>query len=793
MTILFKRKGKAFTIMVLFVLLDFVPLACPDTISYSSEVDFNPSKQYTTDISNDAKYYAVIIGVEKFQGIELPEENYIDETAQAIYEKLLMGNNWKIENIKLLINENATKENIQNAITTWLSDKESKEDVVLYYFVGHSWKMPFLKRFKGNTYSLPYDVSVKDYSEDAITDVELDSWLDTLDSRHVAVILDTCFSGRMTALRQLGRVILAAGGKYLFCPVDEDDTLRSGIFSHFLMQGLDGVADRNNDGWITAEEVFRYARIPTFHFSFWKNFPFIGNFPFFTFPQCPYMYDRHLFGLQLYNLPFGWKQITENGFGRATNLATRGMTIYKDELYIGTQNIKLPKSRSDDTSDAVLNTIYHRDLGTLGWLPYLYRFPMKMALHLAARASNGCEIWKYNYTTDTLTQVIGNQSTTGMGSGFDYTFNCAAAVMKEFKGKLYVGTWSTPLGSIKDPHRKGCEVWRYNGTTWDQVVGHYAPIMKGGFNNPDNVGAWSIEEFEDQLYIGTMNWDFAEQGGCEIWRTADGTHWEQVVDSGFQPNMTIFDIESGVMNTYAWSMEVFKEQLYVGTLNSRFRIRSDIGMGCQLWRTNDGKTWSKVPLPDGTTGGFKDGFGELENYGIRRMVVYNDELFVGTAASVLHDKGCEIWKYDGNSWTPIIGDDVPKVDQKSPEYDGFGNPMNKYVWSMTVTSDNKLWVGTANCQFYNPFEPHTKVLSDNIEPKTEGCEVWCYDGNEWIPIVENNDGIKPSGFGEIKNEGARSMLEYPRNSGNIAVGTFKLVSIKPDLPEEGCELWLRYK
>ncbi len=257
---------------------------------------------YDQNISDGTKYYAVIVGVEKFEDVEFPEEDYIDDTAVAMYDKLLESDNWKEENIKLLLNENATKEGIRDAITNWLDEKETKNDVVLYYFTGHSWKMPIHKRLNGHTYTFPYDISDTGYSEDKITDVELDSWLDELDSKHVAVILDTCYSGRMLSLRQRGRVILTAGGKYLFCPVDEDDMLECGIFSYFLFQGLDGFADINNDGWISAKELFRYARIPTFHFSFWKQFPFTKYLPLFIGPQLPYIYDRHPGELQLVQL-----------------------------------------------------------------------------------------------------------------------------------------------------------------------------------------------------------------------------------------------------------------------------------------------------------------------------------------------------------------------------------------------------------------------------------------------------------------------------------------------------------
>jgi hypothetical protein len=495
---------------------------------------------------------------------------------------------------------------------------------------------------------------------------------------------------------------------------------------------------------------------------------------------------------QIYN-ESEWKQITDNGFGKKTNLATRGMAVYNDELYIGTQNVKLPKLFEDrfpglfENISKLLPNILPKFLNRILFLKAIYQLKhhisdnnFRTLLHLIVRRSEGCEIWKYNYTTDSLTQVVGDNSVTGMKAGFNYTFNCLATVIIEFKGKLYVGTWNTPIGSLQDLSRKGAEIWRFDGKVWEQVVGNNAIYTKGGFGNFNNAGISSMEVFNGYLYAGTMNWGYSIFGGCEIWRTQNGLQWEKVVSHGFKQNMSLSDLLKGVSNTYVWNMEVFQNQLYAGTFNSCYRFFSNGGMGCQLWRTSCGKNWTKVDLPTGIDGVYQDGFGDPGNYGIRTMVVYNDELYVGTAANLIEDKGCEIWKYNGSTWIPIISANAPSVEPGDITYSGFGNPLNKYAWSMAVTSDNKLYVGTANGKFINL-----------MEPKTNGCEIWCYDGTEWIPIVKDDVGEKSNGFGNIKNEGARSIIEYPRGSGNIVVGTFKLISTRALIPQQGCSLWMR--
>ena len=244
------------------------------------------------------------------------------------------------------------------------------------------------------------------------------------------------------------------------------------------------------------------------------------------------------------------------------------------------------------------------------------------------------------------------------------------------------------------------------------------------------------------------------------------------------------------VNTYAWITEVYQNQLYVGTFNSRTRILTDKGTGGQLWRSSNGKDWEKVPLPKNIFGEYQDGFGESENYGIRKLTIYNNELYVGVASSFLMKNGCEIWKYNGLNWTPVISDEIPNIEKNDINYDGFGNSKNKYIWSMTSTSDGKLWVGTANVQVDSRYLIQSIKSKKLLESLTDGFEIWCYDGQQWEPIIKNDIGLKSNGIGDSSNLGARSMIEYPVNSGNIIVGTFKMIKNNPNINSGGCELWM---
>jgi len=375
-------------------------------------------------------------------------------------------------------------------------------------------------------------------------------------------------------------------------------------------------------------------------------------------------------------------------------------------------------------------------------------------------ASDGFEIWKYS-TVSGWSRVIGYGLSGNYENGFGDSSNWAADMIV-FQEKLYVGTWQSPY--------KGCEVWCYDGSQWDCVVGRGGTGNNAyGFGDVHNMAIASMEVFNSKLYVGTMNFNWGINGFCQVWRTGDGVNWEKVVDRGFRDE----GAGSGVRNAYAWRMVKDNNQLlYVGTFN--IPIGNDMYRGCQLWKSDTGdlNDWDKVPLP-GDTG---NGFGERQNYGIRGLVKYGSSLYVGTATSFLQtDQGSEtealeIWRLTGSAWNCLVGENSiyqPKLE------DGFRDYYNKYVWSM-IQCGNKLWAGTANVQLF----PDNGILS-------YGCEVWCYDtGTGWTSIVKTGAGEMSNGFGHAYNLGARSMCVYP--TGHLIVGTF----VHSDDPI-GCEVWIR--
>jgi uncharacterized caspase-like protein len=54
-----------------------------------------------------------------------------------------------------------------------------------------------------------------------------------------------------------GKIILTASGANEVSA--ENDELQHGVFTYFLIKGLQGLADTDNDGMITVDEVYTYV------------------------------------------------------------------------------------------------------------------------------------------------------------------------------------------------------------------------------------------------------------------------------------------------------------------------------------------------------------------------------------------------------------------------------------------------------------------------------------------------------------------------------------------------------
>jgi hypothetical protein len=191
----------------------------------------------------------------------------------------------------------ATRNNIISAFGQ-LDNMEDEGTIVIFYYSGHGGQNPDLDDDEGDDFDefiAMYDTDVVDNQFiNILTDDDLNALLASLESQHILIILDSCYSGSMVDAAAMGRSgdLRRRGlGKPRYNGVDsvpgelmamadlsgparviitggtgdqstwESDSLQNGVFTYFYLQGLkDAVNDANQNSRVSAEEAYWFSR-----------------------------------------------------------------------------------------------------------------------------------------------------------------------------------------------------------------------------------------------------------------------------------------------------------------------------------------------------------------------------------------------------------------------------------------------------------------------------------------------------------------------------------------------------
>lgn len=212
---------------------------------------------------------ALIIGIENYSNT--PKASYANLDAEFFYEYAKNSFGVKDENIKLLINEEANLIDTLSALNKWLPGKIKKDKTeLIVYFAGHG-----LASMDGKElYLLPQDGDSDLIARTGISRTELFESITKHLPKSTIIFLDTCYSGvsrdEKTLLASARPVRIVANDQdtpnnFTIFSASQLDQISSGlkevkhgIFSYYLMKGLEGKADTNKDKKITNGELLAY-------------------------------------------------------------------------------------------------------------------------------------------------------------------------------------------------------------------------------------------------------------------------------------------------------------------------------------------------------------------------------------------------------------------------------------------------------------------------------------------------------------------------------------------------------
>jgi len=234
---------------------------------------------HTTGDEGDGRVerWAVILGCrDTMDGVAY----YADNDAYD-WKNCLVKYGWDESHIRMLISPSFN--DVKSAME-WLADVDDGDDLDLIAWTSH-----------GGTGFNGYGFWVRD---GGILSSDMNKWLDACSAKGICLVAESCSSeGAIKYMKEEGRIILASSAinraSYSY------GDLRNSIFLYFLMEPSydffpkdgkpDGALtmkdlDKNNNGWISAEEAFPYAAEKTDEFLEWEGW---GEECY----QYPKMYD----------------------------------------------------------------------------------------------------------------------------------------------------------------------------------------------------------------------------------------------------------------------------------------------------------------------------------------------------------------------------------------------------------------------------------------------------------------------------------------------------------------------
>lgn len=233
------------------------------------DLDVVPDQPARQSAPQIPRSYALVVGISKYKNLPAKAQlQFPDRDAADIYSTLISekAGQFPAEGVHELINEHATLANLKQELETWLPSVTGPNDRVFIYFAGHG----FISG--GKAYLAPYDVDPAKVASTAYPMDELGQVIgNRIHGKWKVLLTDACHSGAITPeddTAQVNKSLLDLNSSMfsLTASRDREQSFESsqwggghGIFTYYVIQGLQGEADTSGDGVVTADELAEYV------------------------------------------------------------------------------------------------------------------------------------------------------------------------------------------------------------------------------------------------------------------------------------------------------------------------------------------------------------------------------------------------------------------------------------------------------------------------------------------------------------------------------------------------------
>ncbi|MDQ1239613.1 MAG: ankyrin repeat protein 50 [Thermodesulfobacteriota bacterium] len=220
------------------------------------------------------KLYALVVGVGLYKDGALPKLDLADQDAKAFGDFLKTQDRLFHEaQITSLINDKATKAEIEKYLYYTLP-KAGKDDTVILFLSGHGRFDPMRPK---EFFFLPHDAENEFIATTGVRMSGLE-FLNGISAEKILIIADACYAGGFSQMKakspvpslelflkeakhSSGRAIISSSkdGQLSW----ELPGHNNSVFTHNLLEGLRGKADRDHDGLVTLNEAYEYAYAQT--------------------------------------------------------------------------------------------------------------------------------------------------------------------------------------------------------------------------------------------------------------------------------------------------------------------------------------------------------------------------------------------------------------------------------------------------------------------------------------------------------------------------------------------------
>jgi hypothetical protein len=239
------------------------------SIKNNSKLKFSTLNFSKINKKSDIDAVAIIIGIQNYK--RLGKADFANQDAQKFYEYAHRALGIPKDRIKILTDADADQAAFLKTFRNWLPLQVNKDKTeVFVFYSGHGLPSQDGK----SLYLLPYGVDHDLLDETAVDQRKIVAAIQATKPKSVTMFIDSCYSG----LSKNGDTLLAGAKpvslknsdigyppEFTVMTASSPDQISSsspdlqhGIFSFYLMKGMEGDADIDKDGKITFGEMQRY-------------------------------------------------------------------------------------------------------------------------------------------------------------------------------------------------------------------------------------------------------------------------------------------------------------------------------------------------------------------------------------------------------------------------------------------------------------------------------------------------------------------------------------------------------